>query len=246
MEENLLNKIKQGKVPYHIAIIMDGNRRWAHCQGLSLLEGHKRGANVLKEICKGAVEAAVKILTVYAFSLENWRRSIQEIRYLLYMFRHFAIKEREELLQAGIRIKVIGKLEKIPLVVRKALEDTETITSKNSKLLLNLAINYGSRVEILDATRKIAEEVKRGSLMLEQINEHLFSSYLYTASLPDPDLLIRTSGEMRLSNFLLWQCAYTEFWFTPKYWPEFSREDFYKAILDFQRRERRFGGGRVT
>jgi len=243
-DEELLRHIKDShkKIPEHVAIIMDGNRRWARDKGKPFFAGHTAGADVLREICKACIKAGVKILTVYAFSIENWERSDLEIKLLLRLFKRFAVKERESLQENGVKLNIIGNLSKVPPSLQKELLTTAEITSENSNLLLNLAINYGSRNEILEAVKEIARLVEQKKITSEEVNCALISSLLYTGGMPDPDLLIRTSGELRLSNFLLWQLAYTEFWFTQKYWPDFRPIDLYTAVSEYQHRDRRFGG----
>jgi undecaprenyl diphosphate synthase len=234
---------KDGKaVPEHIAIIMDGNRRWSRERGKPFFAGHAAGADVLREICKACIKAGVKILTVYAFSVENWHRSDIEVKLLLRLFKRFAVKERESLLENKVKLNIIGNLITLPLSLQKELCKTADMTGDNKSLLLNLAMNYGSRNEILQAVKEIAIMVEEKKISSEEVDCNLISSLLYTGGMPDPDLLIRTSGELRLSNFLLWQMAYTEFWFTEKYWPDFRPFDLYTAIGVYQDRNRRFGG----
>jgi undecaprenyl diphosphate synthase len=229
-------------IPQHIAVIMDGNRRWAKEHHLPVWEGHRKGAESLKQIVESCGDLGVKVLTAYAFSKENWKRSKEEIEIILHLFDFYLRKERENLYRAGVRFRVIGHPQEMGEKLQAEFKKTEEYTAENSKLLLNLAVNYGGRTEMLDAVKKISQKVKNGELELSQIDENLISDHLYTAGVPDPDLLIRTSGELRISNFLLWQMAYAEFWFTPLLWPDFKKADLVKAIADYQGRSRRLGG----
>lgn len=229
-------------LPQHIAIIMDGNGRWAQSHGYPRIQGHRVGSRNLRRIATHASNQGVKILTLYAFSEENWSRPEREVRLLMLLLKIYAIRERTILMKHNIRLQVIGHWEKLPPVARSALEQTIRLTSQNTGMILQLALSYGSRQEILDATQALAAKVKRGELEASSITEEEFNKHLGTAGQPDPDLVIRTSGEMRISNFLLWQSAYAEFYFSPKYWPDFSEADFDEAVAEFSRRERRFGG----
>jgi len=229
-------------IPQHVAIIMDGNRRWAKERHLPSGEGHRVGARVLREIVEAAGDLGIKIVTAYAFSKENWKRSQDEIKIILYLFDYYLKKERENLNNNGVRFQVIGRLDEMSPKLQKEFKKTEEFTRGNTRLLLNLAVNYGGRAEIVDAVKKIAEKVKENKIQPSEIDDKIISNHLYTAGLPDPDLLIRTSGELRISNFLLWQMAYTEFWFTPQYWPDFTKEDLRHAVLEYQGRSRRLGG----
>ncbi len=240
--EQELSLLDSVSIPRHIAIIMDGNRRWARERHLSTGEGHRIGAQSLRSIVEACGDLGVKILTAYAFSKENWKRSQDEIKIILYLFDYYLKRERENLNRNGVRFQVIGRLDEMETKLQEEFRKTEESTRNNTKLLLNLAVNYGGRSEIVDAVKVIASEVKTGALAIEDINDDTVSNHLYTAGLPDPDLLIRTSGELRISNFLLWQMAYTEFWFTSLYWPEFKKRDLVRAILEYQRRNRRLGG----
>ncbi len=230
------------KNPRHIAIIMDGNGRWAKKRGLSRIEGHKKGIARIEEITKAAVEQKIEVLTFYAFSLENWRRPSLEVQGLMLLLKKFLIEKRELLKEEDIRLISIGEREKLPKSVQKELNKTEELSKNNKGLILNISLSYGSRQEIIRAVRKIAEDAQRKKVKINKINERLFSKYLYTKNLPDPDLLIRTSGELRISNFLLWQLSYSELYFTPKFWPDFQKSDFLEAVDDFKKRNRRFGG----
>lgn len=240
IEEELV--LDPSVVPHHVAIIMDGNRRWARRHHLPSGEGHRMGAQALKSIVEACGDLGVKILTAYAFSKENWKRSQEEIKIILYLFDFYLKRERENLNKNGVRFNVIGRLGEMNPKLQEEFRKTEDHTKHNSKLLLNLAVNYGGRAEIVDAVKAIAQKAANREISPSQIDDKTISEHLYTAGLPDPDLLIRTSGELRISNFLLWQMAYTEFWFTPLYWPEFTKQDLLRAILEYQRRNRRLGG----
>jgi undecaprenyl diphosphate synthase len=229
-------------IPKHIAIIMDGNGRWAKKKGLPRIAGHRAGAKAVEEAIKGARSCGVKILTLYAFSTENWKRPKNEVSALFGLLENYIDKELERLHKNGIRFSVIGKIEDLPDGVRDKLYGAIDKTKNNKDFTLNLALNYGSRAEITDAARRITKDCLDHKLDPESIDEALFSSYLYTKDLSDPDILIRTSGEMRLSNFLLWQASYTELYMMKKMWPDFKKEDIKKAIAEYQRRERRYGG----
>lgn len=234
MEEKLL--------PKHIAIIMDGNRRWAKENGLDYRLGHKEGAENLKRIAKYANEIGIKYLTVYAFSTENWKRTKEEVGALMILLQKYL----EEFLSSNdfdnIKINVLGDTSKLDEGLQKSINKILHKTENNTGLVLNIAFNYGGRDEIVKAVRKISSEVKENKLNIDDIDEETFSKFLYTAGQPDPDLLIRTSGEQRLSNYLLWQLAYTEFYFIKKYWPDFSKQDLDEAISKFEARNRNFGG----
>lgn len=234
--------LQAGNLPRHIAIIMDGNGRWARQRGLPRIAGHREGINSVREVVRAAGELGVQILTLYVFSAENWRRPKREIAGLMRLLRETTRRELEELMRNQVRLAVIGRLEEVTPVARRVLLDAVARTKENTGLLLNLAINYGGRAELIDAVRRLVEDVRMDRVAPENIDGDLFGKYLYTGGLPDPDLLIRTSGEMRISNFLLWQIAYTEIYVTDVLWPDFRREHLYRAILDYQSRERRFGG----
>ena len=239
MKEKILSA---GGLPQHIAIIMDGNGRWARQRGLPRIAGHREGINSVREVVRAAGELGIKALTLYVFSAENWRRPRREIGALMRLLRETTRREIADLMKNNVRLKIIGRLEDVAPAARRVLTEAMAQTGDNTGLVLNLAINYGGRTELVDAVRKLSQEVQTGALAVSDIDEELFGKYLYTGELPDPDLLIRTSGEMRLSNFLLWQIAYTEIYVTDVLWPDFRREQFYGAILDYQSRERRFGG----
>ena len=223
----------------HIAIIMDGNGRWAKARGLDRLYGHKEGIKAVKRTVKAAAELGIDYLTLYTFSIENWNRPKEEVDGLMELMAFAIVKETEELMAQNVKIKLIGDLNGLPDIVRDKMQELILKTSNNTGLTLVLALNYGARWEITNAIQEIADAYKKGDL--KEINEEVFSSYLSTREIPDPDLLIRTSGEYRLSNFLLWQCAYTEFHFIDKLWPDFEKEDLSLAIDNFRKRERRYG-----
>jgi len=233
---------KTASVPRHIAIIMDGNGRWARGKGLERLNGHERGAEAVRDCVKGCRELGVKYLTLYAFSTENWKRPKAEVMGLMKLLERFITKEVPELNAQGVRIEAIGRLTDLPDSTQKALRAAIEATAHNDKLTLVLALSYSSRVEIVDAIQSIARAVQAGQLDPAAIDAELLSQRLYTRAYPDPDLLIRTSGEMRLSNFLLWQLSYTEFYITPTLWPDFRKEDLLQAVRDYSKRQRRFGG----
>jgi undecaprenyl diphosphate synthase len=248
MNLRLFNKLNETQVrqdkllPRHVAIIMDGNGRWAKKHGLSRSQGHRRGVQRVREIVEEAAKQKIEVLTLYAFSTENWKRPRREIELLMRLLVVFLKKEIKNLVENNIRLNCIGRIELFPDVVVKMLEQARSATEQNSGLVLNLALNYGGRKEILDAVNKIIEEKKFSTGKAQIINEDEFSRYLYTAGLPDPDLMIRTSGEQRISNFLLWQLSYSELYFSPKFWPDFTRNDFLRALRVYQGRIRRFGG----
>ena len=230
------------KMPKHVAIIMDGNRRWAKERRLPAIEGHRRGIVALREVTRAARDLKIPVLTVYGFSTENWKRDRTEISLLLDLCVYFAQNELAELSRNNVRVNVIGRYEALPAASRDALDGLVEKTKNNDGLLLNLAVNYSARMEMRDAIAALAEDVKSGKLAVEAIDEERIESYLYTSTLPDPELLIRPGGESRLSNFLLYQVAYTELYLTETYWPDFSREHFALALADYGRRQRRFGG----
>lgn len=228
--------------PNHVAIIMDGNGRWAKKRGLPRIAGHKEGMNVVKEIVKVARNCDIKILTLYAFSTENWKRPKPEVDYIMKLPKEFIHIYLPELMENNVRIETFGDFDALPQHTKEAVEYAKEKTKKNDGLLLNFALNYGSRLEIMNAIKQIMTDIDSSKLSLDTLNEKIFSEYLYTKGLADPDLLIRTSGEKRLSNFLLWQAAYSEFWFTDVLWPDFSEEIFIEALHDYQQRKRRYGG----
>ena len=230
-----------GKLPRHIAIIMDGNTRWARGRGLRPIEGHRAGVDTVRDIVEAAGQLGIEVLTLYTFSTENWKRPRREVLGLMNLLRETVVKETPELARNNVRLRTIGRTDAIPGSSRRALLEAIEETSSNTGLILNLALNYGGRAEIIDAVRGIASEIEAGRLRTRDVDEKLLSRHLYTSGLPDPDLLIRTSGELRVSNFLLWQIAYSEMWVTDMLWPDFRREHLYDAIRSYQSRERRFG-----
>ncbi len=238
---NLLTEIDLAKTPVHVAIIMDGNGRWAMKQGHMRLYGHNYGVESVREVLKGAKELGIKYLTLYAFSAENWNRPKEEVDGLMDLLVRTISAEVKELNEGGVRLQSIGDIAGLPESCQKELRIAEKNTAHNTDIHLILALNYGAKNEIISAVKNIALEVKEGNLKIEDINEEIFSKNLQTVTFPDPELLIRTSGECRISNFLLWQIAYTELYFTEILWPDFKKEDLYKAVLDYQNRERRFG-----
>lgn len=227
--------------PSHVAIIMDGNGRWANNHGKDRLHGHNSGVNSVREVLKAAQKNNIDYLTLYTFSTENWNRPKEEVDGLMNLFAKTIANEIEELHQNEVKINFIGNTNLLPEFARKALISAAKYTEKNAGIVLTLALSYSSRWEIIEATKQIAKEVKSGNLKPENITEEVFSSKLTTVDIPDPELIIRTSGEYRISNFLLWQIAYSEFYFTETLWPDFTEEEFNKAISSFQNRERRFG-----
>ena len=232
------------KLPRHIAIIMDGNGRWAKDRGLPRIMGHRSGAEAVREVVKACAEIKVPYLTLYAFSQENWKRPPQEVALLMELLEHFIESERARLIKEGIAFRTIGRTEALPPAVRKKIQRLEDDTREGRNLVLIVALNYGSRGEITDAARSLLRECAAGRLKpegIDALNEKEFARHLYTAGIPDPDILIRTSGEMRLSNFLLWQCSYSEIYISKKYWPDFGRDDLIEAVREFGERERRFG-----
>ena len=238
---SLLDYIDRDRLPKHIAIIMDGNGRWATNRGLERGEGHKEGVRAISRVVEAASKASVKYLTLYAFSTENWSRPEEEVSGLMDLMVYAISEETEELKKNGVKITCIGDTARLPEYARTALEECIRKTEAGKCITLNIALSYSSKWEPTEATKKITNDVINGVLNKNDISEETISMYLTTHGIPDPDLLIRTGGEQRISNFLLWQCAYAEFYFTKVYWPDFGEEDFYKAIIDFQGRERRFG-----
>lgn len=238
---DLLSKIDLSRTPEHIAIIMDGNGRWAKKQGHERLYGHNFGVESVREALRGAQDLNVKYLTLYAFSTENWNRPKEEVDGLMDLLVRSLSNEIKELSEKGIRLQVIGDIKGLPESCQKELEESIALTKNNTDVTLLLALNYSARWEILNAVKRISQEVKENELAIDKLTYDDFSAYLSTSGIPDPELLIRTSGEHRISNFLLWQIAYTEFHFTEVLWPDFKKEDLYRAVLDYQSRERRFG-----
>lgn len=230
------------KIPQHVAIIMDGNGRWAKMRGLPKLAGHRQGVRVAEDVIEVAAQLGIKVLTLYTFSSENWKRPRIEIDALFGLLNEHLDKEEGRLNKNNIRMRVIGRLEGLPSSIQEKLKNIMESTRSNTGLILNLALNYGGRSEIVDAVRKIGRDVADGLLKTDDIDEDTIARYLYTSGLPDPDLLIRTSGECRVSNFLIWQISYAEIYVTQKLWPDFTKEDLEAACQEFARRERRFGG----
>tara|TARA_Y100001970_G_C13963562_1_gene714421 strand:+ start:12 stop:764 length:753 start_codon:yes stop_codon:yes gene_type:complete len=241
MLKSLRDKILKGNIPNHIAIIMDGNGRWARERSLPRIAGHREGINSVREITKVCGEIGVKHLTLYTFSTENWKRPPSEVKALMALLLKTINVEINELHKNNVRFTIIGELDLLPTSTIEGLKNGVKLTSENTGLNLCLALNYGSRKEILDAVKSISIKIQNEELRLDQIDEKLFSKELYTKNIPDPDLMIRTSGEYRLSNFLLWQSAYTEIYMTDTYWPNFREEQLIESINDYQNRERRFG-----
>ncbi len=229
------------KIPNHIAIIMDGNARWAKSKNLPLQIGHKNGSENVRKVAESCIELGVKFLTIYAFSSENWDRPSDEVNYLMKLLDEYLEKETKPLAEKDVKIVISGNLERLSEATKSKIRNIEEETKNNKSLTLNVAFSYGSRQEIVDAARKIALEVSIGKISLDQISEALFSQNLYHPEIPDPDLLIRTAGDVRLSNFLLWQAAYSELFFTETYWPDFNKENLIQAIKNFNKRERRYG-----
>ena len=225
---------------------MDGNGRWAQAQGLPRVEGHRRGADTVQRILEACGRLGIEYLTLFCFSNENWKRPQAELDFLMRLLRQYLIQERPTLMKNNIRLKIIGRRDGLPAEVLEEMDRSVAASAQNTALTLCLAINYGARQELVDAVRAIATEVKNGHLDIDDIDETKIGDRLYTADMPDPDLLIRTSGEMRISNFLLWQISYSELWVTPKAWPEFSDDDFDLALAEYANRQRRFGGLTVT
>lgn len=229
------------KLPRHVAIIMDGNGRWAKQRGMNRIRGHEEGATSVKAIVRATREIGIPWLTLYAFSEENWRRPKVEVEALMVLLKRFLQSEVKEMLDNGIRFQAIGRLHKLPKDVQRTLRETAERTASNRNMVLTLALSYGGRQEVTDAVKKMVQRVEAGEICSSDITEALFSEHLYTANMPDPDLLIRTSGECRISNFLLWQIAYAEIYMTPTHWPDFRKEEYVEALIEYQRRERRFG-----
>lgn len=229
-------------IPEHVAIIMDGNGRWAEKRGMPRIAGHKEGIKAVMKAVRAADHANVKILTMYAFSTENWHRPKKEIDFLMKLPKEFLHIYLPELMKNNVRIETIGDFDALPAHTQKVIQYAKDKTKENNGLLLNFALNYGSRYEIMRAVKQITDDINSNKMSVDSLDEVVFSKYLYTEGLADPDLLIRTSGEKRLSNFLLWQLAYSEFWFSDVLWPDFDEEEFQRALKDFQKRKRRYGG----
>jgi undecaprenyl diphosphate synthase len=237
-----IESIKGQTIPSHVAIIMDGNGRWAKKRALPRIAGHHEGMKVVRKITKLANELGVKTLTLYAFSTENWKRPKMEVDYLMKLPEEFLGTFLPELVEENVRVEMMGYKDSLPAHTLRAIEKAKNQTKANDGLILNFALNYGSRSEIVDAVKRVLDDYKSGIINEDMLNEDAFSTYLMTKDIPDPDLLIRTSGEIRLSNFMLWQLAYTEFWFTDVLWPDFSEQHFLEALKVYQSRQRRFGG----
>ncbi len=236
-----MHRIDKTKIPRHVAIIMDGNGRWAKKHSLKRIIGHRKGSDAVRSVVKASREIGIQYLTLYAFSVENWSRPKSEVEALMDFLENYLRSELSEMMDNDIRLMTIGNIAAMPEKVKKVLHKTIEETAHNSSMVLNLALSYGGRDEILHALKQIIHDSQEGKIREADITKETFSRYLYTAEIPDPDLLIRTSGEYRISNFLLWQSAYTELYFTNVLWPDFTRESFIEAIIDYQCRERRFG-----
>ncbi len=235
------DRLNPARIPQHVAIIMDGNGRWAKLRNKERVFGHKKGVEATKEVVEAAGEIGIKYLTLYAFSNENWQRPKDEVDALMELLVNEVTNELDKINEQNVRLKVIGDLSKLKKNVYQAVIKSVESTKNNTGLTVIIALSYGAREEIINAVRQIATKVKNGELEVEQITSELFSDFLYTAGIPDPDFLIRTSGEVRISNFLLWQLSYTELYFTKTLWPDFRKEQFFEAIYNYQQRERRFG-----
>lgn len=240
---SFLDDLDRSRLPRHVAIVMDGNGRWAKQRGLPRTEGHAAGERAMWDTVQGAVELGLEWLTMFAFSTENWNRPISEVRYLMGFNRGLLRRRRDELNAMNVRIRFIGRRDRrVPRSVIREMEVSEELTRRNTGLTLTIAFNYGGRVEIVDAVRRLVADLEAGRLRGRRITAETIAARLYDPEMPDPDLIIRTSGEQRISNFLLWQAAYSELWFTPVLWPDFNREHLFEAIRDYQKRSRRFGG----
>lgn len=240
--QKLYNSIDMNSLPNHVAIIMDGNGRWAQERGLPRALGHRAGMESLRAAVKLCLKIGIKILTVYAFSTENWKRPQDEINILMDLLYEYIQRELDELDRQKVQIRAVGRIGDLPSLAQQEVTKAIRQTAENNKMILNIALNYGGRSEIIDATNEITKLVAKGELCPGEITEEIFQRHLYTGDLPDPDLLIRPAGELRISNFLLWQLAYTEFYITDVYWPDFKEEEFLRALISYQDRERRFGG----
>lgn len=234
--------IDLGRVPDHVAIVMDGNGRWARRRGLKRTDGHAAGEEALFDTVEGGLDVGLRWLTVFAFSTENWRRPLDEVQFLMRFNESLLLRRRDDLNQRGVRVRFIGRRAgRVPQRVRRHIADTEALTAHNRRMTLTFAFNYGGRAELVDAIRAIAAEAAAGQINPDKINERVVARHLYAPDMPDPDVLVRTSGEYRISNFLLWQLAYAELVFTDVLWPDFRRDDLFAAIREYQQRERRFG-----
>ncbi|QXM06114.1 isoprenyl transferase [Crassaminicella indica] len=230
------------KLPKHIAVIMDGNGRWAKKRGLPRTAGHKAGIEALREIIRTCSELHIEYLTLYAFSTENWKRPVNEVSALMQLLVYYLRKEAKELHKNNVKIRTIGDISKLPQTALDEINSAVELTKNNTGLVVNIALNYGARDEIIMAVKNICQKVKNDEISIEKIDKEYFKEFLYTKDIPDPDLVIRPSGELRISNFLLWQIAYSEFWFSNTFWPDFNRDNLIQAIIDYQKRDRRFGG----
>jgi undecaprenyl diphosphate synthase len=246
VESDPLPDVPSADRPRHIAIIMDGNGRWAQSRGLPRIEGHRHGVKTVRMISETATEVGIDAVTLYCLSSENWKRPQQELDFLMHLLEQYLIEERRTIMDQGLRLQVIGRRDRLPASVLDEMNRTINMSAANSGTRLVLAIDYGGRDEITKVVRDVAAEVNSGTLGLHEINEQTIDDRLYTAGLPEVDLMIRTGGDMRVSNFLLWQLSYAELWITEKCWPEFTRDDFFGAIRDFSSRQRRFGGLNVN
>ena len=240
-EKNILAQINRNNIPKHVAVIMDGNGRWAQKKGNQRIDGHRQGVQSVEEICAGANELGINYITLYAFSKENWERPKDEVEGLMSLLVHTLHEQVDSLLKNNISLHVIGDIDSLPQNVTKELKKVQELTQSKKGPVLNLALSYSARWEIIHAVKRFTENLVKGKVSLEELSEEVFGSYLTTSGIPDPELLIRTGGEQRVSNFLLWQISYAELYFTDKLWPDFKREDLYRAVYDYQRRERRFG-----
>jgi undecaprenyl diphosphate synthase len=240
-DSDLLSRLDPDLLPKHLAVIMDGNGRWAELRGLPRIAGHREGIKSVRELITICLELGIKVLTISAFSQENWNRPAQEISALMGLLEHYLSTERSSLIEQGVRFRAIGRVDALPPSALQWVRTAEQETAHLDRLVLAVALSYGGRAELVDAARRLARRAQEGSLEIDQIDETALQQSLYTHDLPDPDLLIRTSGETRISNFLLWQLAYTELYFTPTLWPDFRKRETLVALLEYQRRERRFG-----
>jgi len=240
---NIKNELlDKNKLPRHLAIIMDGNGRWAEKRGLPRSAGHREGEKAVRRVIDNCLNLNIPILTLFAFSTENWKRPKNEVTYLLKLFERVLAKEKVKLIKNNVKINFIGRLNNLPNSLNKKMNELRESTKKNNKLILNIAINYGGRAEIIDALKSITQKIVEKKLEIEEINENTIRDNLYTYNLPDPDLLIRTAGEMRISNFMIWQIAYSEIWVTPIFWPDFDKNNLIEAIRNYQKRVRKYGG----
>lgn len=237
----VMKRLDNDKLPTHLAIIMDGNGRWAQKRLLNRVLGHRKGIDAVRRVVRLCRNIGIPYLTLYAFSNENWNRPSREVSALMKLLESYLLKELPEMMENSIKLTAIGRLDLLPPSAKKTLQRCVKETENNKGMVLNLALSYGGRTEIVDAVRRVADDLKAGRVKAEEVTEESFSDYLYTAGMPDPDFLVRTSGEMRVSNFLLWQIAYAEIYVTDTLWPDFGEDDLINALLDFQKRERRFG-----